>query len=146
MPVPVGSDVIVYVCTNCTASAARLPRQWRQQDARVLVRQVPCSGKMDGQYLLSALEGGGLGICVVACPKGGCQLGQGNYRAEIRLGTVRRLLDEIGIEPGRAELLHASPDDPPEGFEPMVRRAVQRLVELGPSPIGPQTPPNTDNG
>ena len=137
MAEPVCPDVVVYVCANCIPAAARLPRQWRQQSALVLVREVPCSGKMDGQYLLHALEGGAGGICVVACPKGECTLAQGNYRAEIRVGTVRRLLDEIGIEPQRAELVHASPDDPPEGFEPLVRAAVERLVALGPSPITP---------
>ena len=136
---PACPDVIVHVCANCVPAAARLPRQWRQRNALVLVRDVPCSGKMDGQYLLHALEGGARGVCVVACPRGECTLAQGNYRAEIRVGTVRRLLDEIGIEPERAELVHASPHDPPEDFEPLVRAAVERLVSLGPSPIAPSS-------
>ncbi len=144
MAEPVSPDVIVYVCGNCIPAAAQLPRQWRHDDALVVVREVPCSGKMDGQYLLHALEGGGRGICVVACPKGECQLAQGNYRAEVRVGTIRRLLDEIGIEPERAELVHASPDDPPDRFEPLVRRTVERLVALGPSPIGTEKQPITD--
>ena len=88
--------------------AGRLPRQWKQDGARILVREVPCSGKMDGQYLFHALEGGGARLCVVACPKGECHLAQGNYRAEIRVRTVQRLLAEIGLEPERAELVHCS--------------------------------------
>jgi coenzyme F420-reducing hydrogenase delta subunit len=54
---------------------------------------------MDGQYLLHAMEGGARGFCVVACPKGDCHLSQGNYRAEIRVRAVRRLLAEIGLPP-----------------------------------------------
>ncbi len=104
-----------------------------------MVREVPCSGKMEGQYLLHALEGGVRGLCVVACPKGECRLAQGNYRAEVRIGTLRRLLTEIGLEPQRIELLHASPDGPFEQFEGMVRDAVERFCALGESPIRAET-------
>ena len=124
-------DVIVYVCCNCIPRGARLPRQWKQDGAHVLVRQVPCSGKMDAQYLMHAFEGGGRGLCVVACPQGQCHLTQGNYRAEIRVRTVQRLLAEIGLEPQRVELLHVSPDDPPDRLEPLVRDAVQRVCASG---------------
>jgi len=135
MPEVLSPDVVVYVCTNCIPQGTRLPRQWNQDGARVLVREVPCSGKMDGQYLLHAMEGGSRGLCVVACPKGECRLAQGNYRAEIRVRTVRRLLSEIGLEPQRAELVHASADDPPEQLEQLVRSAVQRIGALGESPL-----------
>jgi F420-non-reducing hydrogenase iron-sulfur subunit len=101
----------------------------------VLVREVPCSGKMDGQYLCHALEGGARGVCVVACPKGECHLAQGNYRAEVRIRTVQRLLTEIGLEPERAELLHISPEDPPEKLVEQVRGAVERIYAVGESPL-----------
>ena len=124
-------DIVVYICCNCIAHGARLPRQWHQDGAHVLVREVPCSGKMDGQYLFHAFEGGSRGLCMVACPKGECHLAQGNYRAEIRVRTMQRLLTEIGLETGRVELLYVSPDDPPEQLEPLVRDAVQRVSALG---------------
>jgi coenzyme F420-reducing hydrogenase delta subunit len=124
-------DIIVYVCCNCIARNTRLPRQWKQDGVQVLVREVPCSGKMDGQYLFHAFEGGSRGLCVVACPKGECHLAQGNYRAEIRVRTMQRLLTEIGLEIERIELLHVSPSDPPERLEPLVRDAVQRVSALG---------------
>lgn len=90
---------------------------------------------MDGQYLLHALEGGGRGVCVVACPKGECTLAEGNYRAEVRVRTIQKLLGEIGLESGRLELLHASAQDPRDLFEKLVRNAVQRICALGESPI-----------
>lgn len=135
MTEPASPEVILYVCANCIPEAGRLPRQWQQDGARVLVREVPCSGKMDGQYLLNALEGGTRGLCVIACPKGQCQLVQGNYRAEIRIGTLRRLLAEIGLQPQRAELVHSSPDDPLDRFNELLSSAVGRICALGESPI-----------
>ena len=135
MAEPVCPDVIVYLCTNSVARGGHLPRQWKQNGAHVFVREVPCSGKMDGQYLLHALEGGAQGLCVVACPKGECRLAQGNYRAEVRIQTVRRLLEEIGMKPQRAELVHCPRDLPFDQFEKLVRDAVGRISALGASPI-----------
>jgi len=113
----------------------RLPRQWGQEGVAVLVREVPCCGKVDGQYLFHTFEGGAQGVLVVACPKGECPLPQGNYRAEIRIRTVQRLLAEIGLEPERAEMLYCNPDDPVGHLEELVRDRVQRFCSLGQSPI-----------
>ncbi len=132
-------EVIVYICHNCTPQGQSLPRQWTQDGVEVHVREVPCSGKMDAQYLFHNLEGGGYGLCVVACPKGQCRLAQGNYRAEVRVRTVQRLLAEIGLEPQRIDLLHCDPDDPPDHLDKIVRQAVQRLCALGKSPICTQS-------
>ena len=128
-------DVVVYVCTNCIPQGGLLPHQWNQDGAKVLVREVPCSGKIDAQYLFHTFEAGGRGVCVVVCPKGECHLAQGNYRAEIRIHTVQRLLGEMGLEPQRAELVHASADDPPEQLEQLVRDAVGRICAVGESPL-----------
>jgi coenzyme F420-reducing hydrogenase delta subunit len=135
MAVTSSPDVVVYICHRCIPPGAVLPPQWKQDGARVTIHQVPCSGKIDGQYLFHALEGGVRGLCVVTCPKGKCHLNQGNYRAEIRICTAQRLLGEIGIEPQRAELLHFSPDDLPEQLNEAIRGAVQRICALGESPV-----------
>ena len=131
----VSPDVVVYVCTNCIPKGVHLPRQWAQDGARVLVREVPCTGKMDSQYLLHALEGGARGFCVVACPKGDCHLAQGNYRAEIRVRTIQRLLAEIGFPPERAQLVHVAPDETVPQIEQLVRATVGRICALGESPL-----------
>ena len=140
MAEPVCPDAAVYVCVNCIPKRGHLPRQWMQDGAHVLVREVPCSGKMDGQYLLHVLEAGARGLCVVTCPKGECQLAQGNYRAEVRVGTIRRLLAEIGIEPERVALVRTSPDDCFDQFEQLIRDAVGRICALGESPVRVETP------
>ena len=136
MAAPSCPDVIVYVCHNCIPTGERLPRQWTQEGAHVQVQEVPCSGKTDAQYLFHTLEAGVSGLCVVACPQGDCRLTQGNFRAEIRVRTVQRLLAEIGLEPERVELLRGSPDDPPGHLEQTVRGAVDRFCKIGRSPIG----------
>jgi coenzyme F420-reducing hydrogenase delta subunit len=138
-------DVLLHVCSNCRPQGAPLPRQWMQDGAHVLVRELPCTGKVDVQYLFHAFEGGASALCIVACPKGECTLGQGNFRADVRIRTTRRLLEEIGIEPERVELLYCSPDDPPERFNQLIRGAVERFCALGSNPLLDQGSPATSS-
>ena len=127
--------VTVYVCHNAFPPAGRLPRQWEQDGVRVRVKEIPCSGKIDVQYLFHAVESGLSGVCVVTCPEGKCRLSQGNYRAEVRILTVKRLLEEIGMEPERVALLRSSPEDSAERLADTVRQVVGRFASLGTSPV-----------
>lgn len=98
------------------------------------IKEIPCSGKIDAQYILHALEGGLRGVCVVTCPHGECTLAQGNYRAEVRVRTVQRLLEEIGLDPGRAQLINCSSDETIEHVRGLINEAIHRfssLVEAG---------------
>ncbi|MCX7047434.1 MAG: hydrogenase iron-sulfur subunit [Candidatus Sumerlaeota bacterium] len=128
-------DVVVYVCRNCVPNGWRAPRQWIRNGLHVITKEIPCTGKTDAQYMFHALEGGVKGLCVVACPRGDCRLAQGNYRAEIRVQTVRLLLEEIGLEAGRARLLHCSPNDAPGYLEGIINEAIAEIGALGSSPL-----------
>jgi len=126
------TGVSVFICRQCIPQSGHLPRQWTQDGVHVQARELPCSGKTDAQYLFHALEVGARGVLVVTCPQGECRLAQGNYRADVRIRTVRRLLGEIGMEPERAALIRCAPDDDLEG---LVRDAVGKFCALGESPI-----------
>lgn len=126
--------VSVYVCHRCLPEGGHLPRQWTQDGVPVQVVILPCSGKTDTQYLFHALEAGARGLIVVTCPPGECRLSQGNYRAEIRVRTVRRLLAEIGMESERAALVRCAHGD---DLKRLVCEAVEQFRALGESPIGP---------
>lgn len=123
--------VFAYICHQSLAGR-EMPRQWTCDGVLVQVKELPCSGKTDPEYLFSALESGARGVLVVSCPKGSCRLGQGNYRAEVRVRTVRRLLSEIGMDPERAVLAHCGPDD---DLRVLVDGAVAGFCALGVSPL-----------
>ncbi|HUW59780.1 MAG TPA: hydrogenase iron-sulfur subunit [Candidatus Bathyarchaeia archaeon] len=154
---PQDPGIILYVCRQCLADrtplphecgslprergslpreCGSLPRQWEHLGVHVQVKELPCSGKIDPEYLFGALEAGARGLLVVTCPKGECRLGQGNYRAEIRVGTVQRLLAEIGVEPERVVLTHCAPAD---DVRAIVDSAVDGFCALGESPIRVRT-------
>jgi len=126
------SEILVFICHQCIPAGTRVPRQWTEDGVHVRVIELPCSGKVDAQYLFHALEGGARGLLVVTCPRGDCRLAQGNYRAEIRMLTVQRLLEEIGLEPQRAALLQCGPQD---NLENLIQGAVKDLCALRESPL-----------
>jgi F420-non-reducing hydrogenase iron-sulfur subunit len=135
MAEPVSPNIVIDICRNSIPAQGHLPRQWVQDGLRVLVREVPCSGKIDGQYLLHAIEGVSHGVCVITCPKGRCRLAQGNLRAEVRIRAVRRLLEEVGLEPERAVVLNVSESETPQDIERRIRETVQGFIGLGPSAL-----------
>ncbi len=128
--------ILIHVCRQCLADRAPLPHQWVQSGVHVRVRVLPCSGKIDPEYMFGAMEAGAQGLMVVTCPKGECKLSQGNYRAEIRAHTVQRLLSETGLEPDRVVLAHCSPED---DLRAMIDSAVEEFCGLGDSPLRTRT-------
>ena len=127
MATNVTPDFLVFLCKNCIPDGSgSLPAQWAEAGVRVRVKEIPCSGKIDAQYLMHSLEGGVHGVCVITCPRGECTLSQGNYRAEIRIKTVRKLLSEIGDDPNRAELIQCEAGAALDKIKKLISGAVSR--------------------
>jgi len=101
----------------------------------VQVKETPCSGKIDIQYIIKSFEKGVSGLCVVTCPENKCSLAQGNKRAMVRINTVKKLLAEIGLEPGRAELICCEDNMSQEQFKSIIENMVAKLSAFELSPL-----------
>jgi coenzyme F420-reducing hydrogenase delta subunit len=113
-------EIIVYLCRNSLADIGSFPVQWTRSGIHIRVRLVPCSGKIDIQYMFHALEAGKAGVCVITCPHGECTLTQGNYRADIRVRSLKKLLVEIGLDEDCVTLIHAPSDATVDSLKNMV--------------------------
>jgi F420-non-reducing hydrogenase iron-sulfur subunit len=100
----------------------------------VKIIRVPCTGKVDALYLLKALEDGIDGVYVAGCEEGDCHFLKGNLRAKKRVGYVKSILKDLGINPGRVEMYNMSAADGPR-FVDVARSFTKRIKALGPSPI-----------
>jgi coenzyme F420-reducing hydrogenase delta subunit len=123
------ADVIIYLCKNCVPAGKRLPVQWNESGMHVRIKEIPCSGKIEAQYMMHALEGEVRGIFVVTCPTGECTLAQGNYRAEMRVKTVQRLMAEAGLDPKRAGIAHCPDGVTVDGLKKIIGEAVQSIAD-----------------
>jgi coenzyme F420-reducing hydrogenase delta subunit len=100
----------------------------------VKIVRIPCTGKVDALYLLKALEDGVDGVYVAGCEEGDCHFLVGNIRAKKRVGYVKSILKDLGINPGRVEMYNMSAADGPR-FVDVAREFTERIRALGPSPI-----------
>jgi coenzyme F420-reducing hydrogenase delta subunit len=100
----------------------------------VKIVRIPCTGKVDALYLLKALEDGVDGVYVAGCEEGDCHFLKGNIRAKKRVGYVKSILKDLGINPARVEMFNLSAADGPR-FVDIARKFTERIKALGPSPI-----------
>lgn len=94
--------------------------------------EMACSSMVKDLYLLKAFENGADGVLVLVCPEDMCRYVEGSIRAAKRVGWVKQLLDEIGLDGRRLRLNHLNSGDPALGS--IVRQTVSVLMEMGPNP------------
>lgn len=102
--------------------------------ANIKIIRVPCTGKVDVMHLLRAIQRGADGAYVVGCLEGTCHYNEGNLRARERVGHVRMLLDEIGIESDRVRMYNLSSGEGPT-FAAYAKEMTEHIKELGPNPL-----------
>ena len=105
--------------------------------SNIKVIQVPCSGRVDIIHLLKAIEDGADGVYIAGCLEGECHFLTGNLKARKRVNYVKKVLEELGIEPERVEMFNLSAGEGPR-FVEIAREMAERIQELGPSPLNVQ--------
>ena len=105
--------------------------------SNIKVIQVPCSGRVDIIHLLKAIEDGADGVYVAGCLEGECHFLTGNLKARKRVNYVKKVLEELGIEPERVEMFNLSAGEGPR-FVEIAKEMSERIQELGPSPVNVQ--------
>lgn len=63
---------------------------------------------MNAIQILTAIEEGADGVCVVGCREGICHYINGNIRARQQVEYVKRILESLGIEPERVKMYNLS--------------------------------------
>ena len=102
--------------------------------SNVKIIQVPCSGRVDILHLLRAIEDGADGVYVAGCLEGECHYISGNLKAKKRVQYVKRVLEDLDLEPERVEMFNLSAGEGPR-FAQIAREMVERIKGLGPSPV-----------
>jgi coenzyme F420-reducing hydrogenase delta subunit len=83
---------------------------------------------------MRALESGADKVYVVTCPEGACHYREGNVRAKKRIAYTQGLIEEIGLERERLELIVTSAGNPVTVDE-LARELLAREASIGPSPV-----------
>ena len=125
--------IVAFLCNWCSYAGADLAGISRlQYPANVRIIRVPCSGRLDPFYVIKALQHGADGVLVSGCHPGDCHYISGNYVARRRFAVLKRLLEYVGIEPGRVQFTWISAAEA-ERFAKTMRKITADIKALGPA-------------
>ena len=129
--------ILAFCCHYCAYAAADLAGSMRlSYPDNVVVLRLPCTGRVEVNYLLAAFERGADGVLVAGCLEGGCHFQEGNLRARRRVERAQGLLAELGLEAERLEMYNLSSAEGGR-FAEIVNEMTERIRRLGPSRIKP---------
>lgn len=101
--------IIGFTCNWCSYRAADLAGTARvKYPPNVRLIRLMCSGRLDPTFVLKAFSEGADGVMITGCHPGECHYVEQNYKALRRYLLLRRVLAQMGVEPGRLKLVWAS--------------------------------------
>lgn len=104
---------------------------------RIRFHPLPCSGRIDSLHLMRALESGSDMVYLVTCPEETCRYREGNLRARKRVAYTQGLIEEIGLERERLEII-ATEAGNPVTIDGLARELLAREACVGASPLRQQ--------
>lgn len=138
-------NIVGFCCHYCAYAAADLAGSLRlQYPPSVNVVKLPCTGKLDVLMVLDAFEHGADGVMVAGCMEGDCHYQLGNLNAKRRVNYVKRLLQEIGLEPERVRMFNMS-SAMAKRWADAVTEMDEAVRKLGPNPLRANSEQSTVN-
>lgn len=134
-----GLNIAIFFCQQIDAQQD-VSRRVLEKELGPQIRffALPCSGRVEPLHLLRALESGMDKVYVITCPEGACRYREGNFRARKRLAFAQGLIEEIGLERERLELIHL-PSGTTATIDKHARELLAREATVGFSPLRPDT-------
>ncbi|MHA1268483.1 MAG: hydrogenase iron-sulfur subunit [Candidatus Helarchaeota archaeon] len=131
--------ILGFLCNWCSYAGADLAGVSRiQYPPNVRVIRVMCSGRVDPSFIFEALKQGIDGVIVLGCHPGDCHYLTGNYEAEMKMDTVKRLLDIINL----SDRIYLDWVSAAEGvrFAEIIKDFTEKIRALGKSPLNQNSP------
>ena len=101
-------EIVVLYCQHAVLADAAIPEKpTGTAECKARLAMMPCSSKVEAEYILKILSQGADGVEVVTCPEGECRFLVGNVRAGKRIEYARQLLESTPGGPARLGLTRA---------------------------------------
>jgi heterodisulfide reductase subunit A-like polyferredoxin/coenzyme F420-reducing hydrogenase delta subunit len=127
--------IVAFCCRNSAVEASQMAEQFNMKLPEGLkVITVPCAGKIDIDYILTAFTQGADGVLIISCHTGNCKSETGNLFAKWRVNDAKRMLAETGIEPERL-CFETLASNMGSEFSSIANSLEEKLKEMGASPV-----------
>lgn len=128
-------SILAFLCNWCSYAGADLAGVSRfQYPPNVRVIRVMCSGRIHPAFVLEAFKNGADAVLIAGCHIGDCHYLSGNMKTERRVGMLKRLMSQLGLEEDRLRLEWVSASEG-DKFARIIREMNDRIKQLGPSPL-----------
>jgi F420-non-reducing hydrogenase iron-sulfur subunit len=125
--------ILAFCCHFCAYSSADLAGSMRiQYPTCVRIIRTPCTGRLEVEYFMKAIENGADGVLVAGCLEGGCHFIDGNLFAKKRVNSIRTVLEECGIGKERLRMVNVSAAMAKNLVE-HINEMVDTVKQLGPN-------------
>jgi F420-non-reducing hydrogenase iron-sulfur subunit len=129
-------NILGFLCNWCSYAGADLAGTSRMKyPANLKAIRVMCSGRVDPAFVLEALRKGVDGVLIAGCHPGDCHYQSGNYKTNRRVKLLKKLLEELGIDPRRVRFEYVSASEG-QKFASVITEFVDEMKKLGPNPLG----------
>jgi len=95
---------------------------------------MPCTARLDINFILKALQKGADGVLIVGCHPGDCAYKTGNLGAERRVRFARKLVGQLGLNKNRVKMVFVSAAEG-DLFVKEVNDFADEIRAIGPNPI-----------
>lgn len=129
---PFEPKIVAFLCRWCAGAGADLAGTSRlAYPPNAVPIRVNCSGRVEPEWVVEAFRSGADGVLIGGCHPGDCHYVSGNYKTRRRIYLLKKLLNEMGIEPQRLRLEWVSATEGAK-YARVVREFVAELKRLGP--------------
>lgn len=126
--------IVCFLCKWCTYAGADLAGTSRlKYPANGIVIKTLCSSRIDSEHILHAFARGSDGIFIGGCHPGDCHYQTGNYKTKRRIVLLKRVLEQMGINPDRLRLEWISASEGNK-FARQMTDFTEQIRALGPIP------------
>jgi len=120
---------------QCCYAAADLAGTMKlQYDVTSRLIRMPCTARLDINFILKALQEGADGVLIVGCHPGDCAFKTGNLGAERRVRFARKLIGQLGMNEGRVKMVFVSAAEG-DLFAREINTFADEIRAIGPNPI-----------
>ena len=124
--------IICFLCKWCTYAGADLAGTSRlKYPPNGVVIKTLCSSRIDPEHILYAFQQGTDGIFIGGCHPGDCHYQTGNYKTQRRIILLKKMMEQMGINPERLHLEWISASEGNKYANTMIE-FTEKIKELGP--------------
>jgi F420-non-reducing hydrogenase iron-sulfur subunit len=105
-----------------------------QYDISARIIRMPCTARLDINFMLKALQEGADGVLIVGCHPGDCAYKTGNLGAERRVRFTKKLIAQLGLDERRVKIVFVSAAEG-DKFAAEVNKFAEEIRAIGPNPI-----------